>query len=105
MIDRVVDRDVPTGGNIHAKVVMDGEMNLEAETQKLHIRVTPSFGLAAPVVGMATVIASTAMQTPPASNEYDITGTWSDTVVTKIPGRSGVQSNGRHDVNDHQSHR
>ncbi|SFN27479.1 TIGR02099 family protein [Nitrosospira briensis] len=88
-----------------AKVVMDGEMNLEAETQKLHIKVTPSFGLATPVVGMATVIASTAMQTPATSNEYDITGTWSDPVVTKIPRSSGVQSNGRHDVNDHQSHR
>ncbi len=63
---------------------MDGEMNLEAETQKLHIKVTPSFGLATPVVGMATVIASTAMQTPATSNEYDITGTWTDPVVTKI---------------------
>ncbi|SEP16057.1 YhdP family protein [Nitrosovibrio sp. Nv6] len=68
-----------------AKVIMNGEMNLEAETQKLHIRVTPSFGLATPVVGMATVIASTALQNPTTSNEYNITGTWADPVVTKIP--------------------
>jgi uncharacterized protein (TIGR02099 family) len=67
-----------------AKVVMNGEMNLETETQKLHIKVTPSFGLVTPVVGMATVIASTALENPTTSNEYDITGTWTDPVVQKI---------------------
>jgi len=70
-----------------ARVTMNGQMNLEAETQKLHIRVTPSYGLASPVVGMASVIASTAMkQTPTSSRDYNynITGTWADPVVTRI---------------------
>ncbi|SEA09779.1 YhdP family protein [Nitrosospira multiformis] len=68
-----------------ARVTMNGQMNLEAETQKLHIRVTPSYGLASPVVGMASVIASTAMKkTPAPSRDYNITGTWADPVVTRI---------------------
>lgn len=68
-----------------ARVTMNGQMNLEAETQKLHIRVTPSYGLASPVVGMASVIASTAMkQTSAPSRDYNITGTWADPVVTRI---------------------
>ena len=32
-----------------AKIFINGEMNLEAETQKLHIKVSPSYGLAAPL--------------------------------------------------------
>jgi uncharacterized protein YhdP len=67
-----------------ARVVLNGQMNLEAETQKLHIKVTPSYGLASPVVGMASVIASTAVKNPTTSKEYDITGTWADPVVTRI---------------------
>lgn len=67
-----------------ARVVMNGQMNLEAETQKLHIKVTPSYGLASPVVGMASVIASTALKNPTTSKEYDITGTWANPVVTRI---------------------
>ena len=62
-----------------AKIVMDGELNLETETQKLHVRVTPSLGLATPVVG----IVSKALQNPQ-SNQYDVTGTWANPTVTKI---------------------
>lgn len=69
-----------------AKVAINGEINLEAETQKLHIIVNPSLGLAAPVVGVASAIANTAMQNPTPSNEYDITGTWTDPTVTKKTG-------------------
>jgi uncharacterized protein YhdP len=71
-----------------AKVAINGEINLEAETQKLHIAVNPSFGLAAPVVGMASAIANTAMQNPTPSNEYNITGTWADPTVIKKAGRA-----------------
>lgn len=64
-----------------AKIVMDGELNLETETQKLHVKVTPSLGLATPVVG----IVNKALQTPP-SNQYDVTGTWADpTVIKTLP--------------------
>ena len=71
-----------------AKVVINGEINLEAETQKLHIAVNPSLGLAAPVVGVASAIANTAMQNPTPSNEYDITGTWTDPTVIKKAERA-----------------
>ena len=70
-----------------AKIFINGEMNLEAETQKLHIRVSPSYGLAAPVVGMASVIANTALQNPSTSKEYYITGSWADPVVARITPR------------------
>lgn len=62
-----------------AKIVMDGELNLETETQKLHVKVTPSLGLATPVVG----IVSKALQNPQ-SKQYDVTGTWANPTVTKI---------------------
>lgn len=67
-----------------ARIYINGEMNLEAETQKLHIKVTPSYGLVSPVVGMASVIANTALQNPITSKEYDITGSWTDPVVARI---------------------
>ena len=70
-----------------AKIFINGEMNLEAETQKLHITVSPSYGLAAPVVGMASVIANTALQNPSTSKEYYITGSWADPVVARITPR------------------
>jgi uncharacterized protein (TIGR02099 family) len=75
-----------------AKVAINGEINLEAETQKLHITVNPSLGLAAPVVGVASAIANTAMQNPTPSNEYDITGTWTDPTVIKKAGRAHESS-------------
>lgn len=63
-----------------AKIIMDGELNLEAETQKLRVTVTPSLGLATPVVG----IVSKALQNSPPSSEYNVTGTWADPIITKI---------------------
>jgi uncharacterized protein (TIGR02099 family) len=75
-----------------AKIFMNGEMNLEAETQKLHIKVTPSYGLATPVVGMASVIANTALQKPATSKEYDITGSWTAPVVARITQQEQEQA-------------
>lgn len=63
-----------------AKIVMDGELNLQAETQKLHVTVTPSLGLATPVVG----IVSHALQNSPPSKQYSVTGTWADPIITRI---------------------
>jgi uncharacterized protein (TIGR02099 family) len=62
-----------------ARIVMDGELNLEAETQKLHVTVTPSLGLATPVVG----IVSHALQNSP-SRQYSVTGTWEDPIITRM---------------------
>ncbi|MDE2365468.1 MAG: TIGR02099 family protein [Betaproteobacteria bacterium] len=73
-----------------AKIIMKGEINLETETQNLQMKVTPSLGLATPVVGMASMIVSTTLQNqnPAASNEYNITGTWADPLVTKTSGNA-----------------
>ncbi|MEO8992602.1 MAG: YhdP family protein [Nitrosospira sp.] len=70
-----------------AKVVINGEINLQTETQNLHITVNPSLGLAAPVVDVASAIANTAMQNPTPSNDYYVTGTWADPTVIKRAGR------------------
>ncbi|MDQ3185766.1 MAG: TIGR02099 family protein [Pseudomonadota bacterium] len=74
-----------------AKVFMKGELNLEAETQKLHVTVTPSLGLATPVVG----IVSKALQNPTRSDEYNVTGTWADPTIIKRPRHA--QEPGEHE--------
>ncbi|MGH8761746.1 MAG: YhdP family protein [Nitrosospira sp.] len=64
-----------------ARIVMKGELNLEAETQKLHVQVTPSLGLATPVVG----IVSKALRNPTRSDDYSVTGTWADPTIITMP--------------------
>ena len=66
-----------------ATIIMNGEINLEAETQKLNFRVIPSLGLATPVVGITSMIVNKALQSTPTPNEYNITGTWADPIVVK----------------------
>ena len=63
---------------------MDGEVDLLSETVKLHFIVTPSLGLAAPVVDIATIIVNKAQKGSIEPNEYNITGTWEDPVLTKL---------------------
>ncbi len=70
-----------------AKIVMSGEVDLAAETQKLHVKVMPSLGLVTPVVGIASMIANKALKDPfdqVVSSEYNVTGTWADPIVTEI---------------------
>jgi uncharacterized protein (TIGR02099 family) len=66
-----------------ASIVLNGQVNLEAETQELNFKVIPSLGLATPVVGITSMIVNKALQSKPAPNEYNITGTWTDPVVVK----------------------
>jgi uncharacterized protein YhdP len=66
-----------------ASIVLNGEVNLEAETQELNFKVIPSLGLATPVVGITSIIVNKALQSNPAPNEYNITGTWTDPIVVK----------------------
>ncbi len=73
-----------------AKFVMSGEVDLAAETQKLHVKVMPSLGLVTPVAGIASMIANKELKDPfdqVVSSEYNVTGTWADPIVTEI-GRS-----------------
>lgn len=71
-----------------ARIMMNGRINLEEESQDLHMKVVPSLGLATPVVGVASLIVSKALQKPASPNEYHITGEWTDPLVTKIAGRA-----------------
>ncbi|HET7061221.1 MAG TPA: AsmA-like C-terminal region-containing protein, partial [Nitrosospira sp.] len=71
-----------------ARIMMTGRINLEEESQDLHMKVVPSLGLATPVVGVASLIVSKALQKPASPNEYHITGEWTDPLVTKIAGRA-----------------
>ena len=70
-----------------AKFVMSGEVDLAAETQKLHVKVMPSLGLVTPVAGIASMIANKELKDPfdqVVSSEYNVTGTWADPVITEI---------------------
>jgi uncharacterized protein (TIGR02099 family) len=66
-----------------ANIILNGEINLEAETQKLNFRVIPSLGLATPVVGITSMIVNKALQSAPTPNEYNITGTWTNPIIIK----------------------
>jgi uncharacterized protein YhdP len=67
-----------------ADVKMDGEVNLFSETYMLHFMVTPSLGLATPVVDIATIIVNKAQNGSIKPHDYSITGTWEDPVVTRL---------------------
>jgi uncharacterized protein (TIGR02099 family) len=71
-----------------ASIILNGEVNLEAETQKLNFKVIPSLGLVTPVVGLTEMIVNKALQSTPAPNEYDITGTWTNPIVVKKSGQA-----------------
>lgn len=79
-----------------ARVLMSGDVDLTAETQKLRVKVTPTLGegvslagalLASPVVGLTAFLVQKALQDPLdqlAAFEYNVTGTWSEPTVSKI---------------------
>lgn len=78
-----------------AKVGMKGDIDLARETQNLRVRVAPALGqgvglasfIGGPVVGITTLIVNKVLQDPLdqiVAYEYNVTGTWSDPVVSKI---------------------
>tara|TARA_B100000686_G_scaffold355223_1_gene471287 strand:+ start:119 stop:2830 length:2712 start_codon:yes stop_codon:yes gene_type:complete len=67
-----------------ADVHIDGEINLFSETYALHFVVTPSLGLATPMVDIATIIVNKAKKGSINPNEYNITGPWKDPVITRL---------------------
>ena len=79
-----------------AEVNIDGEVDMIAETQNLHVTVKPfvsdSLSLAAlaggPLVGAAAFIAQKILKDPfnkVLTDEYQITGTWDDPIETDKP--------------------
>jgi uncharacterized protein (TIGR02099 family) len=79
-----------------ARVTMTGSVDLNRETQDLHVRVLPKLGdsvsllgafAAGPVVGIGSLIINKVLGNPLdklVSFEYNISGAWSDPQVTKI---------------------
>ncbi|HEX6829228.1 MAG TPA: AsmA-like C-terminal region-containing protein, partial [Burkholderiales bacterium] len=79
-----------------SQVAMSGDVNLATETQNLRVKITPSLAegvslagsvLGGPVVGAATLFMSKAFKDPIgqlASVEYNVSGTWTDPVVSKL---------------------
>jgi uncharacterized protein (TIGR02099 family) len=84
IIEGIMSTDDLRIGGPAADVEMDGEVNLFSETYKLHFMVTPSLGLATPVVDIATIIVNKAQKGSIKPHEYNITGTWEDPVVTRL---------------------
>ena len=79
-----------------AKVTMIGSVDLNSETQDLRVKIFPTIGdsvslisafAAGPAVGVGTLIVSKILGNPLdklVAFEYNISGTWSDPVVTKV---------------------
>ncbi|HWY73168.1 MAG TPA: YhdP family protein, partial [Burkholderiaceae bacterium] len=79
-----------------ASVLIDGETNLQTESQNLHVRVLPEIDassasvlyafIANPAIGIGTLLAQWALRHPLAkifSYEYDITGSWAEPLVKR----------------------
>lgn len=75
-----------------ANLTLTGEVDLVSKTQSLNLKSFPSFGLATPVVGIASMIATLSLQNPFArvlSSEYAIKGSWDAPEVIKISEEDG----------------
>ena len=96
-----IDKGVATAENFRlqgpsARVVMNGNVDLARETQKLRVRVTPHISdsvsiagalLGGPIVGAAAFLAQKILKDPLeqlVSFEYNVTGGWSDPQVAKV---------------------
>lgn len=79
-----------------AKVTMKGSVDLNSETQDLRVKIFPTLGdsvslisafAAGPAIGVGTLIVSKILGNPLdklVSFEYNISGSWSEPVVTKV---------------------
>lgn len=85
-----------------AEVKMSGQINLVQETQQLKLKMTPNTDtlvlaglvLANPIIGAAAFLVQKAFKDPLGhliTYEYNVTGTWSDPVVTKLSTPLPVQ--------------
>ena len=87
-----------------ARIVMSGDVDLAAETQNLHVKVTPSVSdsisvagalIGGPVAGVAAWVAQKLLKDPferMTSYEYSVTGTWNEPRVAKLePYAQGLE--------------
>ncbi|MGH8771432.1 MAG: YhdP family protein, partial [Burkholderiales bacterium] len=93
--DGVMTTDDFTVRGTAGRIIMQGDVNLDDETQKLAVKVTPTLGdsfaiaaaIANPIAGVATYIASKVLKDPLdqfLTYEYSVRGSWEEPVVTKI---------------------
>lgn len=88
---------------VNAVVLMDGTVDLEAETQNMNVVVIPElnvgaasvvYGLAVnPVIGLGTFLAQLFLRNPLSqalTQEYQVTGPWKDPAVKKVPVKRKV---------------
>ncbi len=99
----LVTQDLRLEGSA-AKVTMKGNVDLNSETQNLHVKILPTLGdsvsllgafAGGPVVGLGSLLINKVLGNPLdklASFEYNVSGTWSDPVVVKI-GQAPVEQN------------
>lgn len=78
-----------------ANLALTGELDLVNETQSLNLKSFPSFGLATPVAGIASMIATLTLQNPfdrVLLSEYAITGSWDAPKIIKLDeaGSDGI---------------
>lgn len=79
-----------------ARISMGGQVDLAKETQSLRVKVNPQLSdtfsvagalIGGPVAGVAAFVAQKLLKDPLnqiAAYEYDVTGTWTEPVVTKV---------------------
>ena len=96
-----VNRGVATTENLRiqgpaVRILMSGDVDLNAETQKLRVKVFPSVSdslsvagalVAGPIAGIAAYVAQKLLRDPinqMAAYEYSVTGTWSDPQMSKL---------------------
>jgi uncharacterized protein YhdP len=89
---------------VNAAVLMEGQADIERETQALKVVVVPEINAGSasliasainPVVGLTTFLAQWVLRRPlseATTQEFWIDGTWADPRVTKVSGRSANES-------------
>ena len=80
-----------------ASIVMQGDVDLAQETEKLRVRITPQLTdsvaiagalVGGPIAGAAAYLAQKVLKDPfgqLVSYEYDVTGKWSDPTIKRVP--------------------
>ncbi len=85
------------------RILMSGDVDLNAETQKLRVKVFPSVSdslsvagafVAGPIAGIAAFVAQKLLKDPinqMAAYEYSVTGTWSDPQMVKLDSAQAAE--------------
>lgn len=89
--------------SVNATVLLDGSVDIAAETQNLHVAVLPEINVGAasvvyalavnPVIGLGSFLAQLFLRDPlmrAFTFEYAITGPWKDPLVTKLDRKTGA---------------